>query len=445
MEDTTFRYMRQSAGRLVAGLICPVLILGRWSDPVTRPAGRSGLFSGSLPPALLTAASVPSLPPTTPTPTHLATVSLESRLHPTAGPPPLLPLQTAASLPLVPSGTRLGDFRLVPSQRCFPPPGPNPPATAHLVSKSGHSSADLSVIYPAGAPPSLQPGQSALHTCPPVGKAATSSNVVSPGNAASTPTSNPAGGLTSPATTGLSGMLVVHLIAGSGLNSSHVLLRDLYCVLETDAIRKARSMIRTSREYFEWNEVFEVELEENRFLALLLYQWDPRTRHRLCFYGGLDLVSLLQTSAPSSQQAVAGSGVDTTTPECTGLGTTTGVGVECGIGSSRERMEETKRRQPSHGFGALLSPFVALANVKLDKIALQLEPKGLLYLELGFVSMGQAYRRRQSTHAIVAASSTGILFGVRIDQVVEREHRVVELIGQRAYSTALMAGRHGQQ
>ncbi|VEL30285.1 unnamed protein product [Protopolystoma xenopodis] len=59
--------------------------------------------------------------------------------------------------------------------------------------------------------------------------------------------------------------------------------------------------------------------------------------------------------------------------------------------------------------------------------------------------MGQAYRRRQSTHAIVAASSTGILFGVRIDQVVEREHRVVELIGQRAYSTALMSGRHGQQ
>lgn len=203
--------------------------------------------------------------------------------------------------------------------------------------------------------------------------------------------SNPDHGHKTPShrATTLNGLLAVHLVAGNGLSSSQILLRDLYCVIEMDSIRKARSMIRTSTSYFEWNEVFELDLEDNRFLAFLLYQWDPRTKHRLCFYGGIDLRNLVTRLS----------------------------GLQACI------------KSPPNGH-VLLSPSLNVLPTKFDKIALQLEPRGVLYLEFSYYSIEKIFHRYQSP--VVASMSPpsvsdDVLFGVDIEELIERERIVSEL------------------
>ncbi|TPP67863.1 hypothetical protein FGIG_11860, partial [Fasciola gigantica] len=218
--------------------------------------------------------------------------------------------------------------------------------------------------------------------------------------------SNPDQGHKTPShrTTTLNGLLAVHLVAGNGLSSSQILLRDLYCVIEMDSIRKARSMIRTSTSYFEWNEVFELDLEENRFLAFLLYQWDPRTKHRLCFYGGIDLRNLV-TRLTTLQASIS---------------------------------------SPSNPH-VLLSPALNILPTKFDKIALQLEPRGVLYLEFSYYPIEKLFHRYQSS---VAASmsppsvSDDVLFGVDIEELMERERIVTQLSNCRfpTNSTAVSGG-----
>lgn len=78
---------------------------------------------------------------------------------------------------------------------------------------------------------------------------------------------------------GFSGLLWIHLLSGRGLkpttsHSDH--FRDLYCVIECDRVHKARTVIRTGEHSFDWDEVFEIDLVENREIAFLLYTWDPR-------------------------------------------------------------------------------------------------------------------------------------------------------------------------
>ncbi|PAA69920.1 hypothetical protein BOX15_Mlig013375g1 [Macrostomum lignano] len=130
---------------------------------------------------------------------------------------------------------------------------------------------------------------------------------------------------------GVDGVLRVHVIAGVGLHSSQSLLRDLYCLLELDSTRVARSMIRTSTDCFEWDEQFDIFCSGARGLGFLLYQWDPRSKHRLCFYGNVNLVSLLS--------------------------------------SFRQRY------------------------IKSEKIALSLEPKGQLYFEVTFAEVPDVFCR----------------------------------------------------
>ncbi|VDP70187.1 unnamed protein product [Echinostoma caproni] len=203
----------------------------------------------------------------------------------------------------------------------------------------------------------------------------------------------------------LNGLLAIHLVAGNGLSSSQILLRDLYCVIEMDSIRKARSMIRTSTSYFEWNEVFELDLEDNRFLAFLLYQWDPRTKHRLCFYGGIDLRNLVNRLSA----------------------------LQTGV----------KSHTNCH---VLLSPALNIVPAKFDKIALQLEPRGVLYLEFSYYPIEKIFHRYQSP---VAASmsppsvSDDVLFGVDIDELMERERIVAELSDCRFPTTVGGGSRPG--
>ena len=145
----------------------------------------------------------------------------------------------------------------------------------------------------------------------------------------------------------LDGLLVVHIYCGHGLKSSKTMLRDLYCVLEVDGVNKARTMIRTGAINFDWDESFDVDLENAREVSFLIYSWDPNTRHRLCFSGSL-----------------------------------------------------------------LLNSFIGQGNP--NKIALKLEPKGVLYLECQYKEPSVSLQRTPSIRK-------NALFGVDLETIIKRE------------------------
>lgn len=104
-------------------------------------------------------------------------------------------------------------------------------------------------------------------------------------------------------TTGISGMLWIHLLAGRGLRSTpegaqttQTSIRDLYCVLECDRVHKARTVVRSGDLQFDWDESFELDLVCNKQLDVLVYSWDPQHRHKLCYRGALSLTTLLRQS-----------------------------------------------------------------------------------------------------------------------------------------------------
>ena len=147
---------------------------------------------------------------------------------------------------------------------------------------------------------------------------------------------------------GLSGLLFVRVFCGHGLKSSRTALRDLYCVIEVNATNKARTMIRTGAINFDWDEEFEIDIEDARRLAFLVYSWDPHTRHTLCFTGVLALVSVLR-------------------------------------------------------------------QAKYQRLALRLEPKGTLYVELNYTESSVALLRKPSIRR------NGV-FGVDLKALVHREN-----------------------
>ncbi|CAG2109406.1 unnamed protein product, partial [Medioppia subpectinata] len=107
---------------------------------------------------------------------------------------------------------------------------------------------------------------------------------------------------------GFSGLVNVHLLAGRGLRAStgHVSehYRDVYCVLECDRIHKARTVVRSGEQSFDWDEVFDVDLFDTKEIAFLLYTWDPQFRHKLCYKGVLHLSSLSLNETPAHSLAL---------------------------------------------------------------------------------------------------------------------------------------------
>lgn len=154
---------------------------------------------------------------------------------------------------------------------------------------------------------------------------------------------------------GLDGLLSVHLYCGHGLKSSKTVLRDLYCVFEVNGIRKARTMIRTGAMNFDWDEAFDIDLEEAFELACLVYSWDPSTRHRLCFSGIISLPNIMSKCK---------------CPTC--------------------------------------------------KIALKMEPKGLLYLELSYKEPATSLHRMPSMRK-------NALFGADLETVIKREKSKIKV------------------
>ncbi|KAL3869272.1 hypothetical protein ACJMK2_041975 [Sinanodonta woodiana] len=93
---------------------------------------------------------------------------------------------------------------------------------------------------------------------------------------------------------GLDGMLSAHILCGQGLKSTKMTLRDLYCVVSVDSLNKARTMIRTGAVNFDWDETFDIELEDAKEVSFLVYNWDPNFKHRLCFHGSIIIPGYLQ-------------------------------------------------------------------------------------------------------------------------------------------------------
>ena len=112
---------------------------------------------------------------------------------------------------------------------------------------------------------------------------------------------------------GFSGLLWIHLLAGRGLRAtpssstskqdpsskaSAGLNRDLYCVIECDRVHRARTVVRSGESSFDWDEVFELDIIDCKETSFLLYSWDPESKHKLCYKGIVNLISLALSKTP---------------------------------------------------------------------------------------------------------------------------------------------------
>ncbi|WAR24290.1 SYDE-like protein, partial [Mya arenaria] len=95
---------------------------------------------------------------------------------------------------------------------------------------------------------------------------------------------------------GFDGILCVHVLCGQGLKCARMTLRDLYCVISVDSLNKARTMIRTGAVNFDWDEAFDVDVENAKDVSFLIYNWDPNYKHRLCFHGSIFLPGFIDSN-----------------------------------------------------------------------------------------------------------------------------------------------------
>lgn len=152
----------------------------------------------------------------------------------------------------------------------------------------------------------------------------------------------------------LEGALICHVFCGHGLVSNRAVLQDLYCVVELDSLGCARTTVHTGAMNFDWDDKFEMDLYSARYLSFSVYSYDPGqgTRHRLVYGGSVHLSYLLQ-------------------------------------------------KHPQH-------------TQHHHRLALQLQPRGILYIELFYNSVEEIFKRTPSLHL-------NSLFGTELVTVVERE------------------------
>ncbi|XP_022101719.1 rho GTPase-activating protein 100F-like [Acanthaster planci] len=99
----------------------------------------------------------------------------------------------------------------------------------------------------------------------------------------------------------LSGILTLHLYGSRKMApslSSRKENRDLYCVMEVDAVHKAQTATVSGKDEFCWDEKFEIDLERAHDLSLLIYSytdWDTN-RQKLCYKAVVRLTQLLMHS-----------------------------------------------------------------------------------------------------------------------------------------------------
>lgn len=98
------------------------------------------------------------------------------------------------------------------------------------------------------------------------------------------------------------GTMKVKIYCGHGLKSTRTTLRDLYCVIQLDQVKIAKTMIRTGAINFDWDETFDMKVEDGTSnLICLIYHWDPHLRHRLCFTGTINLCNIFRRDVKETQ------------------------------------------------------------------------------------------------------------------------------------------------
>lgn len=164
---------------------------------------------------------------------------------------------------------------------------------------------------------------------------------------------------------GLDGVLSVHVYCGYGLRIAPTVLRDLYCVVGVDSVNRARTAVQSGAVNFDWDELFDIDIIGARTVTFNVYNWSRGTKQKLYFTGTVDLSDyVIATSAAASAAAAGDSGV----------------------------------RQP-------------------QRLALRLDPTGILYIELVHGDLSHAYRRSPAPSAVASVA----VFGVDIDDLVARE------------------------
>lgn len=99
------------------------------------------------------------------------------------------------------------------------------------------------------------------------------------------------------------GMVNVKVYCGHGLKSSSLSLRKLYCVLQLDAMKMAKTSVSTGAINFDWDEEFDMAIEEGTTsLVCMVYHFSPSTRHRLCFTGSIRLTKIFARDSVSLRQ-----------------------------------------------------------------------------------------------------------------------------------------------
>jgi len=95
----------------------------------------------------------------------------------------------------------------------------------------------------------------------------------------------------------LNGLLLVNVYCGRGLTlpGSRAALQELYCVVAVDGVSRARTGVHSGATNFDWDDRFVVDLHSSSALSFGVYSFDCRAgRHRLCFTASVSLPSVIR-------------------------------------------------------------------------------------------------------------------------------------------------------
>lgn len=164
----------------------------------------------------------------------------------------------------------------------------------------------------------------------------------------------------------LTGLIRVNILCGYALKSNKTALRDLYCVIEVDSMPVARTTVRTGALNFDWDEDFDFEVCKVHKIQFLLYSWDLDTKHQLCFTATTPVAHVIHSRLYHKNHE-----------------------------QHTDNNETNKNNSPL-------------------KLAIKLEPKGILYTEVSFTDGNIMFSRNKTT-------KKNALFGTDLKEVVLRE------------------------